>query len=999
MSFKPSGFLLTLFLLLVPAAAPAFAETKEAPLPSVVLRTGEHAAYDRIVFDAPAGMSHSLEREGEQVKVAFSAPARFVLKQPSLKRAKSFRILSGADGKTSLSIGFSVSKDAKIESFKNERSFVFDVKGPAFEAPPAASRPEKGGQEETAPATTEKKPAAKEEKQPVVPEKRVEAAIAPAPQAAPLEKVEPAPVTAEPALQSSWPPRIQNPMPADMISAIRSIADEVEAKPVVVLDPGIVVGAAIYERAGYVTILFDRMLTPDAFAGLKQARVPLEPFALQRHAGFRIRVPDHISVRATREGTAWKIFLVNDFEKALLSSELIAQPDFALGGRLLLPTPNPPESVMMVDPVVGDELLVVPLQETGAFSVKRRLTEFQIVPSVQGLVIKPWHDRVTARVVPDGIEITSEGGLKLSPRRDTGIFDPKGDKDERDQKKLFDFKLWSGTDGEDFATRSQKLWQTIMDVGDNERVLARLDLARFYFAKGMGYEAVAMLDLIRQSLPEIERHPDFLALRGASRVLTGHVDDGLADLSHPSIKEQPEIMLWRAVGSALLQRWEEALPYFKSAMPFLEGYPEPMRSRFWILAIETTAALSEKETMVAWLGEIEEKGFAPSAAPAIHYLRGVLHSQAGRADLAEKLWKEVAAGPDRLYKIRAELALVDLGVATGSLTAKQAADRLEGLRFAWRGDGLEFDILKRLGGFYLENKEFREGFTTLFQLLRLFPDVPQSQGVRAGMVKTFEDIYLTDLGRSLSPLEALSLYTDFGILIPKGPDGNRVRSNLAERLVAIDLLDQAVKLLQDMWTHSETPKDKVDVSTRMAGIRLLDHKAEEALRSLDQSKDELMKLPEESREEWYLLRARALSEQGKYDEALAGLPEKETKAIWLLRADMAMRAKKWEDAVGALMALVGPPPKPEGAFSEEQAGWLVHAAMAMAYAQDTAGLDRLAIDYGRAMRDTGKAHLFEVITRPEKTGQFKDLQAAQKRLKEVDIFRGVLDSYRKRREK
>jgi hypothetical protein len=133
---------------------------------------------------------------------------------------------------------------------------------------------------------------------------------------------------------------------------------------------------------------------------------------------------------------------------------------------------------------------------------------------------------------------------------------------------------------------------------------------------------------------------------------------------------------------------------------------------------------------------------------------------------------------------------------------------------------------------------------------------------------------------------------------------------------------------------------------------------------------------------------------GKYQDALAALPPDAGKPVLLLRADMALRAKQWGDATKALMELIGPP-RTDAALGKEQSGWLIHAALSMAQSGDIGGLDRLATDYGAAMDKTPEANLFRVLTRPEKTTQMKDIYAAQKRLSEVDMFRGVLDTYRK----
>ncbi len=989
---------------------------------AVVLRTGQHPSFDRVVFDAPVGMGYKIEREGERVTVRFSKAAKAVLPPSKLSRAKGFHVVTGADDGAPLAVSFSVAPQATLKDFMSDRSLVIDIKGGvAKELPP--SLPSAPPSSPPSPPPSPVPPVARQleaEKQAVLaPEKAKEPEAVPAAlegveaaqpeaQATPLPDSSPAPVVAveEKAEESlpeqpvlNWPPAATTRLDAKTESEIMAIAQENPPMPVAVLNPKIEVGTAIFVRAGYVNIVFDRKLVGDALITSPPPRVKVEPLALLRQTGFRIAVPDQIGVRATRKGTAWEVFLVPLGKTTSLSTEFLSQPHFALGARLLLPSANPPEPVRLRDPVVGDELIVLPFKETGAFTIKRRLSDFLIVPAAQGLVIKPWHEKVTARLVPDGIEISAEGGLKLSPLQDTGRDPHAVHRGSANEKPLFDFESWAGSAGETFTQTRQKLMQTIIAVSEDERVLPRLDLARLYFSHGMGHEALATLELLRKTLPEIEVYPEYRALRGAVRLLTGRVQDGLVDLSQPALKEQTDIILWRAYGAGLARDFVAARELFNLSRGVLDQYPDPLFSRFAILAAEAALAVDQDREASEWLSRLgEKKDFSPSAQAAMRYLRGVLYSKAGHADKAEALWRQVVRGADRLYKIRAELALIDLGVATKSLTPKQAVDRLEGLRYAWRGDDLELDILKRLGGYYLEAKDFQAGFTVLSQALRLFPSSSQTTALRADMIKTFHDIYMTDLGRDLSPIDALSLYTNHQDLIPAGEDGNAVRLNLAERLVAIDLLDQAAKLLEALIKNTSQPEEKAKILTRLAGVRLLDHKAEAALALLDQSQGEAATLTQTTKDERQLLRARALSELGKYQEALAALPEGGGQPALLLRADMALRAKQWGDATKALLALVGAPKAGE-ALSEEKATWLVHAAVAMAQAGDLTGLDHAAAEYGAAMDKTSKAGLFRVLTSPEKMTGMKDIYAVQGCLSDVDMFRSVLDSYRKDKKK
>lgn len=776
-------------------------------------------------------------------------------------------------------------------------------------------------------------------------------------------------------------------------------AQEITQTPILIatFDPHGPTRVAVWHRGGYGYLMFDRKITIplDALiAGQPAPRVTLENVDMPEANGYRFPVPVGVDVRATQSGTAWKIFLARQMTDLPVSTTLVAQPDFALGSRYLLPLPDAPKPIPMTDPVVGDTLIVVPLSKSEAFSLPRRMADFEIWPAAQGLVIRPLIDKILVRNLTDGVEITAEGGLRMSTPFDTGSSQQSVEKSRASAvgKSIFDFATWRGKPDEGFTEARQRLQQTIVDVPERERNRARLELARFYFAHGYGEEALSMLsDLIRQ-LPDLAVHADFMALYGASKILSYRAEEGIKDLNNEAFANQPEIKLWLGVGYAEMRDWASAEEKFSVNESILTGYPEPFYSRFSVLAIESALAVGRDREAADWLDRLETDTHTQDVQPAIEYLHGVLHAHSGRIRAAEQNWKDVMQSNDRLYKVRAELALIDLGVADSSLTPAQAAERLEALRFGWRGDTLELDILHRLGQFYIQAKNVKQGMSVLNQAVHLYPDTSLTPKIKLEMSQAFHDVFLTDLGQSLSPLEALTLYQQYHDLMPPGDDGIAVTRNLAERLVAIDLLDQAAGLLDDLARNKLTGKEKAKASSRLAAVRLLDHHPDQALEALDIANGEF--LPSDMQHERLLLRAKSLSDLHRDDEALALLRDNTRESAKLLRADITTHAKDWPATATALLDLVGPPPKPGEVLSHDQADWLVRCATAYALAGNQTGLDKLVIDYGAAMAGTAQNDTFRVLTQPEINGQLKNITAAQSNLSEVDLFQGFLNSYR-----
>jgi tetratricopeptide (TPR) repeat protein len=1006
--FKTALFPAFLFVLV---AFPASSPWAEAAL---TLRGGVHEDFDRLVFDWPRHTDYKIARNGNLVQIVFSASASLDFKPfvtAKITRAQKYEIAEKND--SSLTVRFEVSPDATVKDFVSGNAVVIDLlskpnaaekKKPPVEAKASPKEPAK---EPPVKEPSVKEPSAKEPEPAPKPAETVNPAPAsaptPTPSAAP-EQSSPAPETAESKAPTEPAPPLEAPQtavqseplpekPAKLYAPFPEIGNEPEV--ILSLNPNVDMGTAVFVRGGYAYLLFDRKLNLDLKNLTSQQpapRVALEALDLPQNNGFRFAVPDGIDIRATHVGTVWQVSASRQMRSAAIGQNLVSQPDFALGSRLLYPTRDSIDPVRFTDPVVGDELIVIPSRQPDSFTTPRRFVEVEILPSAQGLVLKPWIDKLMVRKVSDGLEITKTGGLILSPTIDTGAWDDPSVKAKGSMKGIFDITSWRGKVDETYTEAEQRLLHNIVDVPVGERNRARLDLARFLFARGLSEESLGILKYLASTDPDLKNYAEFQALNGAAKIASNRIAEGMADLTQGELKSQPESLLWQAVANVQTRDWQGAEEKFVRIKDLLLTYREPFYSKFMVLAIESALAMDKDREAADWLMTLESKSHRPEVDPAIAYLRGVLHSKAGRASTAEALWKKAAQSNDRLYRVRAEMALIDLGVAMKSLTPAQAADKLEVLKYAWRGDELELEILHRLGLFYMDSQNLKSAMATLALASRLYPDSPLTPQIHDEMVSAFRDAFSGKGKKPPTPLEALSLYQNYGDLMPSGDVRIAMIKNLVEQLVAVDLLDQACDLLESLIKNGLQGEEKAKVGTRLAAIRLLDHKADAALAALNYGPNE--NIPPDLTNQRLLMRARALSELNKPDEALTLLQSNDTAPAKLLRASINMRAMRWSDAAKALLDIVGPPPANGAKLTDDQSRLLVNCAVAMALAGDSAGLDRLAIDYGPVLANIPQNDAFRVLTRPEKTSQPKNLAAAQARIAEVDLFRGFLDSYR-----
>src|SRR5205823_8962653 len=96
----------------------------------------------------------------------------------------------------------------------------------------------------------------------------------------------------------------------------------------------------------------------------------------------------------------------------------------------------------------------------------------------------------------------------------------------------------------------------------------------------------------------------------------------------------------------------------------------------------------------------------------------------------------------------------------------------------------------------------------------------------------FEGLFLGGKADAMPAVESLSLFYDFRDLTPIGRRGDEMIRRLADRLAAIDLLDQAAELLQHQVDHRLQGAARAQVATRLAVIYLMNRKVNRALATL-----------------------------------------------------------------------------------------------------------------------------------------------------------------------
>ena len=221
-------------------------------------------------------------------------------------------------------------------------------------------------------------------------------------------------------------------------------------------------------------------------------------------------------------------------------------------------------------------------------------------------------------------------------------------------------------------------------------------------------------------------------------------------------------------------------------------------------------------------------------------------------------------------------------------------------------------------------------------------------------------LFLAGKGDALPAIEALSLFYDYRELTPIGRRGDEMIRKLAERLVAVDLLDQAAELLQYQVDNRLQGAARAQVATRLAVIYLLNHKPDRAQAVLRATRT--ADLANEIRIPRLLIEARALSDSGRHDFALEVVAGIEGRESLRLRSDIYWAARRWQQAAEHIELLYGDRWKSFEPLSDAERPDILRAGVAYAMAEDKLGAARLRDKFAAKMADGPDRRAFDLIT-------------------------------------
>jgi hypothetical protein len=292
--------------------------------------------------------------------------------------------------------------------------------------------------------------------------------------------------------------------------------------------------------------------------------------------------------------------------------------------------------------------------------------------------------------------------------------------------------------------------------------------------------------------------------------------------------------------------------------------------------------------------ELEVVGVPKEMKPEIAVLRGRLAEALAHDKDALDAYKYAANTSDRPSAAEGKLLELLLRKKRGEIGQPELVRELETLSAVWRGDAIEVKTLAVMSQIYADTGRYSESLGATKTATRLQPNSELTRQSQDAASALFAQLYLSPKGDDMKPIDALGMFYEYRELTPIGRRGDEMIRRLSERLVAVDLLDQAAELLQYQVDKRLEGAARAQVAARLAMVYLTNRKTDRAISALRTTR--IADLSGELRQQRLLLEGRAQSDVGRHDLALDIISNITGREAIRLRSDIYWASRQWREA-------------------------------------------------------------------------------------------------------
>jgi len=663
---------------------------------------------------------------------------------------------------------------------------------------------------------------------------------------------------------------------------------------------------ATFFRGKYIWVVFDQKKVFSFKEGGIFSQFELVPS--EKGTVLRMRVDSEFSkAQVEKVQSGWNVNVsAKEHENKQAKNIITPQPLSGVGGFLIEGDFEKSQIISFVDPELGDVMNVVPVI-TGGSRVVYQLDsiEFSLLKSIQGIAVVLYSDDVVVEKHNDIIKVIADTALP----EDVSVVENQFPMDIAEYLKLPTILpyLDKNLDILNFNQQKSRLISEASQAKDKRGSFdSNFELAKFFFIHEWYQESLDALRIAKKhSYNDYQASLQARFLAAVNYTLMGEhaaaKDEYDELLSYNDVKQIAEINIWNNYN-------EFALGANPDSIGVIENLPKTMKlysdDKYWplVFAEIRLAIIANDMKLVEKLFREVRPLKQGKYANNLKFLRAEYYKKKKQLNLAKQYYRDLTyQDTDILHRVRAEFALTKLRQIENEITISDAIEVLERLRYDWRGDQVEYEILIQLASYYRDSKDIMNALRTYQYIQSAFNNKVSNFYITSEMARIFNDVFLPGgLGEEMDDFTVVALFYEFKELNPIGEQGDDVIISIAKRLVKLDLLENASELLRHQINYRLKGIKRVINADNLAIILMMDKKPSEAILVLDDTDKDNFNF--EEHEYRVRLRAKALIDLEKYDEALSYIKDDKSDDAKIIQREALFQAKRWSsyaDLVGS----------------------------------------------------------------------------------------------------
>lgn len=670
------------------------------------------------------------------------------------------------------------------------------------------------------------------------------------------------------------------------------------------------VAAAVFIRSNYLWIIFNEKSTiniQNIIDTYKNNIVSAEQIDNEQFTIIKLKFNQLTNVRAFKKDSNWIVELPPfGKSRAYNPAKIISQYNTPFSQGIFFPAESMAEpSLLLLDPEIGDTISVVTLyQGDCGVDIARNFVDFKLFKSAQGFAVSLISDNALLQIIKPGIEIIVPKDHFVTNKTDASLIESAFKNSSNDLPINIDnytINSFIPMKNEDFSKEKKRIDLKNTVSTDQNKSKGFFNLANFYFANQMYREAVSAYKLALNDTYAASYNKNIMIKLGIANFMSFHnIEANQAfesiNLNNLEKNELHEITLWKELTKIQITGNGNPIDIKNLTEGFLSKYPRDIQEAIIEKYIEFSIEIDDNLKNLLSLCKIftsqsENLYFKNS----LKYYTGLITKKIGDSDNALKIWKDLSQNfEDAFNSTRARFQYIVLLLDKKNIDNATAEDELENLLLRWRGDDVEAKILQKLGDLYYEDKNYTRALNIWKNLVGNLSSSGESLFITSKMSNAFVNLFISEVTSSqISDLQLIALFYQFKELLPIGKMGDTITSYVAQRMINLDLLSRAAMLLTHQVKYRLEGTEKLNAASKLALVYLMNRKPDMAIKTLDET--EIPNMDYDLFQSRNQIKAEALMQQQKYDEALFLIRDNFTDSANNIKTTIFMQQNNWRD--------------------------------------------------------------------------------------------------------